>query len=270
MYTYVLSNQNTGMRILILLFILFSGLQLFGQTKYFTSFDDTRIAYTDEGKGKPVLLIHGFINTRKNWDKSELKKDLLAKGYRVIVPDLRGNGESDKPQDEEAYAQDSEVLDLIFLMVELKISKYYAVGYSRGSILLARLMTKDGRLKKAVLGGMGVDFTNPYWKRRILFRDAFNGKTTKETQEAVDYAKSINADLKSLYLQQKYQPVTTKKQLAQIKIKVLVVAGDKDLDNGSPLELQQAIPKSKLKIVAGDHNNAYKTSEFSKAVLSFL
>jgi len=35
------------------------------------------------------LLIHGFINTRKNWDNSELKKNLLAKGYRVIVPDLR-------------------------------------------------------------------------------------------------------------------------------------------------------------------------------------
>lgn len=258
------------MRIFILFGLLFLSAHSYGQTKYFTSFDDTKIAYTDEGKGKPVLLIHGFINTRKNWDKSKLKKDLLAEGYRVIIPDLRGNGDSDKPQDDEAYKQDSEVLDLMFLMVELKIRKYWAVGYSRGSILLARLMTKDRRLKKAVLGGMGIDFTNPTWNRRIMFRDAFNGKTNEQTQGAVDYAKSIRADLRSLYLQQKYQPVTTKRQLAQIKIKVLVVAGDEDLDNGNPSALHKVIPKSKIKIVKGDHNNTYKSSEFAKAILDFL
>lgn len=253
-----------------LLALLLTCSSLQGQTKYFTSFDDTKIAYTDEGKGKPILLIHGFINTRKNWDKSELKKELLAEGHRVIAPDLRGNGDSDKPQDDEAYKQDSEILDLMFLMAELKIRKYTAVGYSRGSILLARLMTKDRRLKKAVLGGMGIDFTNPLWKRRLMFRDAFFGKPNAETQGAVDYAKSVGADLKSLYLQQKYQPITTQKQLAQIKIKVLVVAGDEDLDNGDPKTLHEAIPKSKLKIVPGDHNNTYKTSVFAKAVLDFL
>jgi len=258
------------MRVVFLLAIWSLSAQSFGQTKYFTSFDDTKIAYTDEGKGKPVLLIHGFIMSAKNWDRSELKKDLLAKGYRVIVPDLRGNGDSDKPQDDEAYRQDAEVLDLMFLLVELKIRKYMAVGYSRGSILLARLMLKDHRLKKAVLGGMGLDFTNPRWSRRLMFRDAFNGKTNEETQGAVDYAKSIGADLRSLYLQQKHQPVTTKTQLAQIKIKVLVVAGDEDLDNGNPAKLHEAIPKSKLKIVSGNHNNAYKSSEFSKAIIDFL
>lgn len=258
------------MRILFCLVIFLCYSISYGQTKYFSSFDDTKIAYTDEGKGKPILLIHGFLMQAKNWDKSELKKDLLAKGYRVIVPDLRGNGNSDKPQDDEAYRQDAEVLDLMFLMVELKISKYMAIGYSRGSILLARLMTKDRRLKKAVIGGMGIDFTKPSWKRRILFRDAFNGSINEETQGAVDYAKSIGADLRSLYLQQKHQPVTTKSQLAQIKIKVLVVVGDIDLDNGNPEELHMTIPKSKLKIVPGNHNNAYKSLEFSKAIMDFL
>lgn len=253
-----------------LLLVFGAGIQLQAQTQYFTSFDDTKIAYTDEGEGKPVLLIHGFINTRKNWDKSALKKDLLAQGYRVIVPDLRGNGDSDKPQEDEAYSQDSEILDLMFLMAELKIRKYMAVGYSRGSILLARLMTKDRRLKKAVLGGMGIDFTNPLWKRRLMFRDAFFGKPNTETQGAVDYAKSVGADLRSLYLQQKYQPVTSKRQLKQIKIKVLVIAGDKDFDNGDPRALHEAIPKSKLKIVAGDHNNTYKSKEFAAAVCNFL
>lgn len=253
--------------VLILFFLSFFN---YAQTKYFNSFDDTKIAYTDEGKGKPILLIHGFINTRKSWDQTALKKDLLAKGYRVIVPDLRGNGDSDKPHDDDAYSQDAEVIDLMFLMVELKLSKYWAVGYSRGSIILAKLLTKDKRLKKAVLGGMGIDFTNRNWHRRIIFRDAFNGKITEETKGAVDYAKSIGADLKSLYLQQKHQSVTTKRQLQYVKARVLVIAGDKDLDNGDPEALHKTIPKSKFQLVSGDHNGTYKTEAFSKEILSFF
>lgn len=254
----------------LLLFILLFSITISAQTKYFNSFDDTKIAFTDEGKGKPVLLIHGFINTRKSWDQTALKKDLLDKGYRVIVPDLRGNGDSEKPHEDDAYSQDAEVIDLMFLMVELKISKYWAVGYSRGSILLAKLLTKDGRLKKAVLGGMGIDFTDRNWNRRIMFRDAFDGKITEETKGAVEYAKSIGADLKCLHLQQKHQSVTSKKQLQVIKAKVLVIAGDEDTDNGDPQALHKAIPKSKFKIVKGNHNGTYKTEAFSEAILSFL
>lgn len=258
------------MRSCFFLLVLLAAFICSAQTEYFTSFDDTKIAYTDEGKGKTILLIHGFINTRKSWDKTVLKQALLDKGYRVIVPDLRGNGDSDKPHEDEAYTKDAEVMDLLFLMAELKVSKYSAVGYSRGSIILAKLLTKTRRLKKAVLGGMGVGFTNPNWNRRIIFRDAFNGKVTEETRGAVEYAKSIDADLKSLYLQQKHQPVTTKRQLQVIEAKVLVIAGDRDLDNGDPGALHQAIPKSKLQLVKGDHNGTYKTEDFSKAIISFL
>lgn len=255
---------------LITTVLLFCSISFYAQTKYFNSYDDTKIAYTDEGEGKPILLIHGFINTRKSWDKTALKKALINKGYRVIIPDLRGNGDSDKPHEDEAYSQDAEVLDLMFLMAELKIRKYMAVGYSRGSIILAKLLTKDRRVKKAVVGGMGIDFINPNWHRRIIFRDAFNGKVTEETKDAVAYAKSIGADLKCLYLQQKHQSVTSKRQLQVIKAKVLVIAGDQDKDNGDPAALSKAIPKSKLKIVSGDHNGTYKTDAFSKAIISFL
>ncbi|MBD1261184.1 alpha/beta hydrolase [Maribacter polysiphoniae] len=258
-----------GIRI-VFLFLLFIGRGLRGQTHQFTSFDGTTLVFTDEGEGKPVLLIHGFINTRKSWEQTVLKKDLLAKGYRVIIPDLRGNGDSDKPQDDKAYSNDAEVRDLMLLIDHLKITKYKAVGYSRGSIVLAKLLTQDKRVKKAVLGGMGIDFTLPDWNRRMMFAAAFAGDTNEFTQGAVDYARSIHADLHSLHLQQKYQPVASLKELAAIRKKVLVIAGDKDVDNGDPRELQRAIPKAKLKIVGGDHNGTYKTSDFSKAVLTFL
>ncbi len=254
----------------LLLFLYAAIVQAQTKTQFLESFDDTKIAYTDEGDGDAVLLIHGFINTKESWDRTALKKDLLTEGFRVISLDLRGNGESDKPQEEDAYAYDAEVMDIMFLMYQLRFRKYMAVGYSRGSIVLAKLLTKDKRLKKAVLGGMGIDFTDPYWKRRIMFMKAFSGDVTEETQGAVDYAKSVNADLRSLHLQQKYQPVARKRELAYIKAKVLIIAGDKDLDNGNPEELHKAVPKSKFEIVEGDHNGTYKTEAFSKAVVSFL
>ncbi|MCJ7468400.1 MAG: alpha/beta hydrolase, partial [Maribacter sp.] len=71
------------------------------------------------------------------------------------------------------------------------------------------------------------------------------------------------------YLQQKYQPVTSVEALSKIKAKVLVIAGDRDIDNGNPSELQGAIPKSKLKIVSGDHNGTYKTTAFANAIILF-
>ena len=117
---------------------------------------------------------------------------------------------------------------------------------------------------------MGIDFTNPNWDRRLLFADAFNGKTTDETKGAVAYAKSIKADLQALHLQQKHQPSTSKKELLKITIPILVIAGDEDLDNGNPKYLKEAMPNAKLVIVEGDHNNTYKTASFSKAVLKFF
>lgn len=240
------------------------------QEASFQSFDETKIVYSDEGNGKAIVLIHGFINSRKSWDNTILKRELLSKGYRVIVPDLRGNGDSDKPYGPNAYSNDAEVKDLMALATHLGLKKYLAVGYSRGSIVLAKLLTQDKRIKKAVIGGMGIDFTNPQWDRRIMFAEAFDGNVTAETEGAVNYAKSINADLKSLYLQQKHQPVTSLKELKTIKVKVLVIAGDLDTDNGDPGALQKEIPNSELKIIKGDHNGAYKTAQFSKAICSFL
>ncbi|MFS4468102.1 alpha/beta fold hydrolase [Maribacter sp. 2210JD10-5] len=240
------------------------------EAKTFISFDDTKIVYTDEGEGKPVLLIHGFINSRKSWERTELKKDLLANGYRVIIPDLRGSGDSDKPHDDESFSQNAEVTDLIFLMADLKISKYDVIGYSRGSILTAKLMTLDKRIKKVVLGGMGADFTNRYWKRRLMFRDAFNGIVTEETKGAVDYAKSIDADLRCLYLQQKHQSFTSKTALSHVKNKVLVIVGDEDMDNGDPAELANIFKKGELAIIPGDHNNTSKTKAFSETIIDFL
>ena len=239
---------------------------------FFSSFDKTKIAFTDEGQGTPVILIHGFISNGSSWNKTVLKKSLLNAGFRVIIPDLRGNGLSDRPQNAEAYQNDAEIKDLISLADYLDLTSYVAIGYSRGSIVLAKLLTQEQRINKAVIGGMGFDFTNPNWDRRIAFADAFNGRTklTEMTEGAVNYAKSIDADLKALGYLQDFQPVTSPEALKTINIKTLVICGDQDRDNGDPKKLQQYLPKSKLVIVQGDHNNTYKQENFANAVMDFL
>ena len=149
---------------------------------------------------------------------------------------------------------------------------YAAVGYSRGSIVLAKLLTIDKRISSAVIGGMGFDFTNPSWDRRIAFANAFSGKSelTEMTKGAVEYAQSIDADIKVLGFLQEFQPVTLPNQLQNIKVKILVVCGDQDKDNGDPQKLQNHLPYSQLVIVNGDHNNTYKQSNFAEAILDFL
>ena len=239
---------------------------------YFSSFDDVKIAFSDEGKGEAIVLIHGFISNASSWNKTVLKKALLETGYRVIVPDLRGNGKSDRPQTANAYKDNAEIKDLMALADYLNLKDYMTVGYSRGSIVLAKLLTKDSRISRAVMGGMGFDFTNPDWDRRIAFADAFSGRAelTEMTEGAVNYAKSIDANIKSLGLLQDFQPVTSPTELQNIKVKTLVICGDQDTDNGNPKELQSYLPNSELVIVEGDHNNTYKQENFAEAVMGFL
>lgn len=241
-------------------------------TQYFTSFDKTQIAYTDEGTGAPVILIHGFISSGSSWNNTVLKQALVDQGYRVIIPDLRGNGKSDKPQKAKAYAKNAEIKDLKALADHLKLNSYTAIGYSRGSIVLAKLLTKEKRIKQAVIGGMGLDFTNPKWPRRIQFANAFLGTEalTSSTEGAVSYAKSIGADIKVLGYLQQHQPITTIKNLKKVKIRMLVIAGGEDKDNGSPIDLNEVFPNSQLVLVPGDHNNTYKGQDFSDAIMGFL
>jgi len=238
----------------------------------FTSFDGIKIYFKDEGTGKPLVLLHGFISSGSSWYETALVDSLNAQGYRVIIPDMRGNGKSDKPQNPEAYQNDAEVKDLKALASHLNLEKFEVIGYSRGSIVLAKWLTQETRISKAIIGGMGLDFTNPDWDRRIAFADAFSGREplSDMTEGAVNYAKSIDADIKVLGHLQDYQPVTSPEKLKSVTIPILVLAGDQDTDNGNPQELQAALGNASLKIIPGDHNTTYRKAPFAKEVMTFL
>jgi pimeloyl-ACP methyl ester carboxylesterase len=238
---------------------------------YFTSFDSTKIYYEVKGDGYPIILIHGFSGTGQGWKSCAVYGDLLKAGYKVILIDQRGNGQSDKPHNESAYANDAEAKDIIGLISSLNIRHYDAVGYSRGSIILSRLLVLDKRIHKAVIGGMGDAYTNPDWPRRIHAYKALMGDTTlHDVDDMVKYIRSQHFDELSLAYQQKYQPSTSVQELAAVRKSVLIIRGTEDKENGSETGLNKLIPHSQLAYVPGNHNTAIRTPEFSAAVLKFM
>lgn len=242
------------------------------QALFFKSFDDVKIHYEVIGQGKPVVLLHGFIVNSQMWKRGEVINELVKSGFQVINLDLRGNGLSDKPHTDIAFEKDAEIKDVMTLMKFLGHQKYYAVGYSRGAILVARLLTMDKNVSAAVMGGMGKGFTDPNWFRRRRFEDAFSGNAHlyPDLQGAINYAKTSGADTVVMRLLQKYQPTATEKKLKKVKKPVLVICGDEDKDNGNAEDLAKLFPNATLSIVKGNHNNAHATKEFAESVAKFL
>jgi pimeloyl-ACP methyl ester carboxylesterase len=239
--------------------------------KFFTSFDGTKIYYEVKGEGSPVILVHGFTGTSQGWKNGTLYPALLQAGYKVIILDMRGNGQSDKPHTDAAYANDAEAKDVMALAGSLGFKKYVVVGYSRGSIITSRLMVLDKRITKAVMGGMGADYTNPEWPRRIHAYKALMGDTTiHDVDDMMVWIRKNNFDNLALAYQQKYQPSTSKQELAKVKIPVLLIDGTEDTTNGDVHDLQRLIPASTMASVPGNHNTAGNTVQFSTAILNFL
>ena len=88
-----------------------------------------RIHYRMGGTGDAVLLLHGFPQTHAMWGYIA---PMLAQGYRVICPDLRGYGASHKPADVGDYSFREMARDPIALMDHLGIDRFHVVGHDRG------------------------------------------------------------------------------------------------------------------------------------------
>ena len=114
-----------------------------------------KIHYTVEGKGEPVVLIHGLnASANLNWRLPGIIQE-LAKDHQVIALDLPGHGRSDKPEKEEAYGTQI-VEDIILLMDHLKVKQAHIVGYSLGGMVAVKLLaTHPDRALSGTLGGMG-------------------------------------------------------------------------------------------------------------------
>lgn len=117
--------------------------------------DGMKIHYRVQGVGEPLLLIHGLAGSAEaDWTYNGML-DRLAAEFRVIAPDARGHGNSDKPHDPDAYGLEM-VEDLVRLLDHLEIPRAHVVGYSMGGFLALKLIEQaPERILSAVVGGAG-------------------------------------------------------------------------------------------------------------------
>jgi pimeloyl-ACP methyl ester carboxylesterase len=121
-----------------------------------TARDGTRLYYKDWGRGRPIVLIHGWPLSSDTFDDAALA--LADKGFRVIAPDRRGFGRSDQPW--EGYDYDSFADDVARILDEAGISDPIGLaGFSMGGGEVARFVSRNpGRVSRAVLIGSVVPF----------------------------------------------------------------------------------------------------------------
>ncbi len=86
---------------------------------------------TDEGAGDPVLLLHGFPDSARLW-RHQIPA-LVKAGFRVIAPDQRGFGNSDKPPEANAYTLPEVINDIVLLIDELKLPRVKLVSHDWGA-----------------------------------------------------------------------------------------------------------------------------------------
>jgi pimeloyl-ACP methyl ester carboxylesterase len=91
------------------------------------------IEYEVTGEGQPVILLHGFPDSGRVWRHQV--PALSEAGFKVIVPDLRGYGRSDKPRDVDAYRMPFLVEDVGTVMEDAGVSRAHVVGHDWGAAL---------------------------------------------------------------------------------------------------------------------------------------
>src|SRR4051794_14688880 len=93
--------------------------------------DGVSLAVADEGAGPAVVLLHGFPDSSRLW-RNQVPA-LVDAGFRVIAPDLRGFGESDKPDDVADYAIRHSIADVVAILDALEIERAHVVGHDWGA-----------------------------------------------------------------------------------------------------------------------------------------
>lgn len=244
--------------------------------RYFESFDGARIAWRELGEGRPVVLIHGyFSNAAINWLRYGHAAAVAAEGYRVIMPDLRGHGDSAKPHDAASYPPDALMHDNLALIAHLGLTDYDLGGYSLGARTTVRMLAAGGaRPRRVVLGGMGLqgivatEGRGGYFRRVLTNLGTFERGSREWLTEA--FLKTTDGDAEALLRVLDTFVDTPSDQLENIHQPVLVVAGVEDDDNGSASELADALPHGTYEEVPGNHMSAVTKPELGRAIAAFL
>jgi pimeloyl-ACP methyl ester carboxylesterase len=241
------------------------------------------LAFDDIGggssEGRPMILVHGFATNRaENWRRLGWYAALERRRMRAVALDLRGHGESDKPQDSAAYGREAMAGDVLALMDHLDIPRAHILGFSLGSrVALTVALRAPERFATLTMGGVG---------ETLFERRAVTGNPVAEAMESADPDSITEPLLKSFRLfadeqnedrlalaalaRAKDEPIT-RDMVAGLAVPVLVVAGSRDSLAGDPEPLAKAFPDGRAVMVPGvDHFSIIAHALFKASVFEFL
>lgn len=241
----------------------------------FTAADGTKLAFHELGEGRPVILIHGyFSDAQTNWIKYGHAALLAKAGYRVIMPDLRAHGESDKPHDWAYYPLDILADDQFALIAHLGLSDFDLGGYSLGGRTVARMLARGCMPRRAIISGMGLTgLAHPAARSEHFKRVLDNlGTHVKGSREwiAEAFLKTTNGDPAALRGILETTVDTPEDVLRALDLPIAIICGEDDDDNGSAAELAALLPRGRLMIVPGNHMSAVAKPELRQAMLAAL
>jgi pimeloyl-ACP methyl ester carboxylesterase len=228
-----------------------------------------KLHFIDEGKGTPVVLLHGFPLSGAIWEQ-QVKR--LRENCRVIVPDLRGHGRSPAP--EGVYEMEQMAGDVFALLDSLGIQKAAILGHSMGGYAaLAAWRTAPQRVLALglICSQAGAD-TEEGRQGRYKTAEKVAAEGSKVVADAMSgklFAPSLAADapmraqvrqimestvshgvvgtLKGMAVRPDVLP-----QLAEIKVPFLIITGDQDqvIPPAKAQAMAAAAPKATLEIIA--------------------
>jgi pimeloyl-ACP methyl ester carboxylesterase len=275
-------------------------------TEFYAKVNNIRICYEENGKGFPILLVHGFGGNKEGWI-GQWKP--LSEYFKVIRFDNRNGGNSDRPNTPNSL--DMLADDVKGLMDYLKLEKAHVIGWSMGGIIVQKFAIKyPSRLEKLVLINtvMGApdekgveiirnnhleelenrkeDKVKSFWKSAhlgfyIKFRKEMEANPKKKfhglwsVEDLIDL-QMLNPLTPQDIINQSYAlfPPNTYDELKQIKNQTLVIASSHDrlTSSKSMIEMQHAIPNSILKVIenAGHNSPLSRAPEVNKAIIEFL
>ena len=252
---------------------------------------DAQLSYEVAGNGPDVLLLHPFPLNRHFWGSVTPQ---LSTRYRVILPDLRGHGDSELGEGPVTMQKLAD--DLFRLCLQERISKAFFVGVSIGGYLLfefwrryreqvAALVlantrpgaeTSEGKTNRLQLADRVLREGTDRFLEEMLSK-LLSQTTRTNRPDIADAARrmmqSMSADDIAGVQRGMAERPDSVATLATINVPTLLIAGDEDSIPLSEFELmRQQIPGSRLQVIsqAGHYAALEKPAEFGALLRTFL
>ena len=125
--------------------------------------NNVRLYFRSAGKGVPLVLLHGLGSSSRDWENQIPD---FARQFRVIAPDFRGFGGSERAG---AYGVEQFAADTWALLDRLHLDTFHLLGYSMGgAVALQMALDRPQRIRKLILSNCLPSFRPDTWAKRIL------------------------------------------------------------------------------------------------------